>query len=204
MTTLKIGRIAAVLLSLGTFAFLFPTDSWRADNLFLVPDLILCAALLVAAALPGRIAVPALLAADGFSAGVLLTAVASYAVYGRIGIGSLIGSASALIMAVVFLRALPTSRRDPPSAGRRHTHRRPRRPARRHRRRHAPRLLRSLRPGGRLVSYGFLSTDALPGPAPPTPMERPAERPSRRLLPAQHERTPAPGPHPDNPGKASS
>ncbi|WP_192810199.1 hypothetical protein [Actinomadura rudentiformis] len=104
MTTLKIGRGAAVLLSLGTFAFLFPTGSWRADNLFLVPDLILCAALLVAAALPDRMAAPALLAAYCFSAGVLVTAVASYAVDGRLGIGSLIGASGALIMTTLLLR----------------------------------------------------------------------------------------------------
>jgi hypothetical protein len=103
MTMLTIGRIAAVLLSLGTFAFLFLTNSWEADNLFLVPDLILCAALLVAAALPGRIAAPALLAAYCFSAGVLVTATASYAVDGRIGFGSLAGSAIALTMASVLL-----------------------------------------------------------------------------------------------------
>ncbi|MGI5212350.1 hypothetical protein [Plantactinospora sp. CA-290183] len=107
MTSIMLGRVSAVLISLGTFAFLFPTDSWRADNLFLVPDLILCVALLVAAALPDRLAVPALLAAFCFSAGVLVTAVASYAVDGRIGIGSLIGSAGSLIMAVIFLRLRP-------------------------------------------------------------------------------------------------
>ncbi|PZG01639.1 hypothetical protein [Micromonospora deserti] len=107
MTTLMIGRIAAVLLSLGTFGFLFPTNSWRADNPFLVPDLILCAALLVAAALPGRIAAPALLGAYCFAAGVLVTAVASYAVDDRIGIGSLIGATGSLIMAAVYLRARP-------------------------------------------------------------------------------------------------
>lgn len=105
MTTLTIGRIAAVLLSLGTFGFLFPTDSWRADNLFLVPDLILCAALLVAAALPDRVAAPALLAAYCFAGGVLVTAVASYAVDGRIGIGSALGAVGSLVMAAVFLRA---------------------------------------------------------------------------------------------------
>ncbi|MCW2882914.1 MAG: hypothetical protein JWQ95_7014 [Sphaerisporangium sp.] len=64
--------------------------------------------LLVAAALPGRIAAPALLAAYCFSAGVLVTATVSYAVDGRIGIGSLIGSAGSLIMAAVFLRAQPS------------------------------------------------------------------------------------------------
>jgi hypothetical protein len=107
MTTLMIGRIAAVLLSLGTFAFLFLTNSWRTDNLFLVPDLILCAALLVAAALPSRIAARALLAAYCFSGGVLVTAVASYAVDGGIGIGSLIGATGSLIMAALFLRTRP-------------------------------------------------------------------------------------------------
>lgn len=102
MNTLTIGRIAAVALGGGTFVFLFLHDSWRADNLFLVPDLLLCAALLAAAALPARLAPPGLLAAFGFAAGVLATSVASYAVDGRLGLASLIGAVSAAVMAAAL------------------------------------------------------------------------------------------------------
>jgi hypothetical protein len=99
---LRLGRIAAVAIGAGTLAFLVP--NWTADNHFLVPDLLLSAALLTAAALPARHAPTALLAAFCFAAGVLLTAVASYAVQGRIGIGSLIGAVAAVTMGAAFLR----------------------------------------------------------------------------------------------------
>lgn len=104
MTSLKLARITAVLIGTGTFAFLFLTDSWHLGNLFLVPDLLLCAALLIAAALPDRAAGLALPAAFCFSAGVLITAVASYAVDGRIGVAALAGCISSVVMAVVLLR----------------------------------------------------------------------------------------------------
>jgi hypothetical protein len=70
MSLLTAARIVAVGLSLTTFVFLFLHDSFRSDNLFLVPDLVLCTALVVAAALPGRFAVPALIAAFGMTCGV--------------------------------------------------------------------------------------------------------------------------------------
>lgn len=105
MTALKIARIAAVLTSVGTFAFLFPTGSWRLDNIFLIPDLLLCALLLIAAVLPDRVAPLALLASFCFSAGVLVTAVSWYAVDGRIGIGALIGSLTSVVMVCFLLRA---------------------------------------------------------------------------------------------------
>jgi hypothetical protein len=104
MMSLKVIRIAAVLLSVGTFVFLFPAGSWRTDNIFLIPDLALCAALLIAAALPARLAVPGILAAASFAAGVLVTAVVSSTVDGRIGVGSLIGAAGSLVIAVLLLR----------------------------------------------------------------------------------------------------
>jgi hypothetical protein len=99
---LRLGRIAAVAISAGTIAFLLP--NWTTDNLFLVPDLLISMALLAAAALPARHAPTALLAAFCFAASVLITAVASYAVHGRIGIGSLIGAVAAVAMGTAFLR----------------------------------------------------------------------------------------------------
>jgi hypothetical protein len=107
MTSLTTARITAVLVGAGTFGFLFPTGSWRLDNIFLIPDLALCAVLLVAAALPGRVAGPALLAAFCFAAGVLVTAVAWYVVDGRIGVGALAGAVASVVMAAVLLRSRP-------------------------------------------------------------------------------------------------
>jgi hypothetical protein len=103
-TVLTVGRVAAVALSLGTFGFLFVSDAWRADNVFLVPDLVLCALLVVAASLRGRLAVPALILALGLAAGVLMTSVSSYAVDGRVGFASLAGALSALVVAGVLAR----------------------------------------------------------------------------------------------------
>ena len=96
---ITLGRIAAVALSVSTFVFLFLHDSWRSDNLFLVPDLVLCLLLLVAAALPAKLARPALLGAFAFASGVLATSVASYAVDGRLGVASLFGAVAAAMVA---------------------------------------------------------------------------------------------------------
>lgn len=103
-TVLTVGRVAAVALSLGTFGFLFVSDAWHADNLFLVPDLILCVLLVAAAAVRGRMAVPALILALGLASGVLITSVASYAVDGRLGVASLAGAVGALVVAVALAR----------------------------------------------------------------------------------------------------
>jgi uncharacterized membrane protein len=102
MTTIVLGRVAAGALSAGTFLFLFINDSWRAENLFLVPDLLLCAVLAVAALLPDGRAVPALVFAFGMAAGVLAASVASYAVDGRLGAASLFGAVVAVVMAAVL------------------------------------------------------------------------------------------------------
>ncbi|MDG4797416.1 hypothetical protein [Micromonospora sp. WMMD1082] len=99
MTVVTLGRVGAVALSAGTFLFLFLNDSWRRDNLFLVPDLILCVLLVVAASLPARHAVPALLFGFGLTAGVLVTSVSSYAVSGRLGLASLVGAVAAVALA---------------------------------------------------------------------------------------------------------
>jgi hypothetical protein len=96
---ITLGRVAAVALSVSTFVFLFLHDSWRSDNLFLVPDLLLCLLLLVAAALPAKLAGPALLGAFAFASGVLATSVSSYAVDGRLGVASLFGAVAAAVVA---------------------------------------------------------------------------------------------------------
>jgi hypothetical protein len=99
--------VAAVVLSLGTFGFLFVSDAWRADNPFLVPDLVLCAVLLGAASLRGRVAAPALILALGLAAGVLITSVSAYAVDGRLGVASLLGALTAVAVAIALVRGRP-------------------------------------------------------------------------------------------------
>ncbi|GAB4083544.1 hypothetical protein GCM10028784_01740 [Myceligenerans cantabricum] len=115
MRSITAGRVAALTLSGGTFAFLFINDSWHPDNLFLVPDLVLCAVLAAAALLPSRRARPALLFAFGLTAGVLMTSVSSSAVDGRISAASLLGAVGAVTFAALLARARPAA--TAPSVG---------------------------------------------------------------------------------------
>lgn len=101
---LTLSRVVAALVGVGTFVFLFLYDSWHADNLFLVPDLVLCLVLLVGAVLPARLARPGLLFGFGLAAGVLMTSVASYAVRGAFGAVSLLGVLACLGCALALYR----------------------------------------------------------------------------------------------------
>lgn len=112
MRLLQWGRLAAAILSLTTFVFLFLHDSWRADNLFLMPDLILIAALAIAAGLPDRFARVALPVAFAYTGGVLATSVASYAIENKFGLPSMLGAVAALALAVL----LTANRRTPDQA----------------------------------------------------------------------------------------
>lgn len=105
MTLLTLARVIAVVVSTGTLAFLFLNGSWRSDNLFLVPDLILCALLIIAAAIPGPRAEPVLIFAFGVSAGVFATSVSSYAIQGQLGAASLVGAITAGVLAVLLMRS---------------------------------------------------------------------------------------------------
>lgn len=96
---LTYARIVAVALSAGTFAFLFVNDHWRLDNVFLIPDLIVCALLVAAALAPRPQAAPLLLLAFAATAGVLGTAVSSLLVQGIVGIGALFAAVTAAAMA---------------------------------------------------------------------------------------------------------
>jgi hypothetical protein len=104
---LMLARITAILIGVGTFAFLFISNSWSPDNLFLVPDLIITAALVIAALLPARIARPALLFAFGLAAGVLMTATSWYAIRGQLGLASLIGAVASAAAATVVVVGRP-------------------------------------------------------------------------------------------------
>lgn len=108
-------RALAAIVGVGTFLFLFVNESWRADNLFLVPDLVLTAALGVAAIMPDRWAKGALAASHGLAAGVLMTSVSSYAVRGEFGGASFLGAAACLA-AVATLSVSRTRRESEPDA----------------------------------------------------------------------------------------
>lgn len=109
---IALGRFVAVVVGVATFVFLFIRDHWDAGNLFLVPDLILSAGLVMAAVVPRPWARPALLLGHGFATGVLTTSVSSYAVRGELGAASLAGAVACAIVGVLVFRgerAAPSS-----------------------------------------------------------------------------------------------
>jgi hypothetical protein len=104
MSLLSIGRLVAGVLAVVTVVFLFLHDSLRSDNIFLVPDLVVCALLLAAAAWPGRAAATALVVSLAMAAGVFLTSVSSYLVEGEFGLPSLVGAVTAAVTATALGR----------------------------------------------------------------------------------------------------
>jgi hypothetical protein len=106
---LRVLRVTAVFIGAATVVFLFIIDGWRTDNMFLVPDLILAAALIAAALLGRRQAVVALLLGFAFAAGVLSTATMSYLIRGQLLSGAIvafvIASAAALLLLAGMWRA---------------------------------------------------------------------------------------------------
>lgn len=113
MNLITVGRAVAAGIGLSTFAFLFLHDSWRSDNLFLVPDLVVIIALLVSAALPARFAVRAMVISLSLAAGVFATSVASYAVRDEFGGASLAGAVGTLLMAGLLARRTSLVSADP-------------------------------------------------------------------------------------------
>lgn len=109
---LAVARALAFAVSLPTFALLIAADRWRLDHLFFVPDLILCAALVVSAVLPRRIARPALAVSFGFAAGVITTAVFSYVAREAIdeGLLTVLTALACAAAAITLARPGPTER----------------------------------------------------------------------------------------------
>lgn len=99
-------RTAAAGTALGTFGFLFVGDNWRSTNIFLVPDLLVCAALIAAAVLPPARMVAVLLGTFGAGIGVFGTATANYLVQGRFGIGAFIGLVTSAVASAFLVRIL--------------------------------------------------------------------------------------------------
>lgn len=101
-------RAAALGTSVGTFLFLFVGDNWDTENIFLVPDLIVCVVLVTAAMLPSKIASAIMLLGFGIGVGVFSTATADYLVQGRFGIGAALGLTTSAV-ACLYLTFRPKS-----------------------------------------------------------------------------------------------
>lgn len=104
-------RIAAIGTAVGTFAFLIIGSDWRLSNIFLVPDLVVCAILLGGAASSRPVMLPVLLLGFGVGVGVFMTASADYLVQGRFGIGAAIGLLTSALAAGLIVRLQRTDAR---------------------------------------------------------------------------------------------
>lgn len=101
------GRLTAAILSVTTLVFLFVHDSWRSDNLFLVPDLTLIVALAIASVVPDHFARVALPVGFAYAAGVFATSVSSYAIEGEFGLPSALGAVLAPALATLMTAQHP-------------------------------------------------------------------------------------------------
>jgi hypothetical protein len=103
---LRIARVVALAVAVPTFGTLLLGGGFRTSNLFLVPDLLLCALLATGAVLPARSARPVLVLGFGFASGVITTAVFSYAARGALdeGIPTLVAAGGCLVMAAWLAR----------------------------------------------------------------------------------------------------
>ncbi|WP_066906084.1 hypothetical protein [Millisia brevis] len=98
-------RIVAVVLAVGTVAWIPLSGQWRADNAFLVPDLIFAAVLVGGALLPEwRAARAVLLVGYAMAFGVLTTAVATWLIDGRFPVMTVLGALMAAVGTVVLAR----------------------------------------------------------------------------------------------------
>ncbi|PRZ08578.1 hypothetical protein BCE75_101302 [Isoptericola sp. CG 20/1183] len=102
---LPVARGVAVAVSVPTFAYLFLRDNAHLGNPFFVPDVVLCAVLLVGASLPARAARPALTFGFVFAAGVVSTAVFDYVARDSFNGLTLIVAVACLVMGVLLIAA---------------------------------------------------------------------------------------------------
>jgi hypothetical protein len=121
--TTGVARWLAIAIGLLTAVNLPAGGAIRADNMFLVPDLLVAAALLVAALLPRAVRATALLFAFGPAAGVFTVAAFSYVVRGELGLVSVFaatcfGAAGLLARHIVATLRNPSVERAVPAAAR--------------------------------------------------------------------------------------
>ncbi|PWV75811.1 hypothetical protein SAMN05421630_10711 [Prauserella marina] len=113
--TVLAGRIVAIAVAVPTFVTLFLRDNVTIGNLFFVPDVLLCAILVVGAFLPARRAGAVLAFGFTFAAGVITTAVFDYVARDSFGEGlpTLVVALACLVMAVLLIARLTAPRVRP-------------------------------------------------------------------------------------------
>lgn len=108
---LKIVRVVSALMGL-TLAYSVLTGG-MAIRIFIVPDLILSAALVIAAVLPGVAARPALIGANAFAAGVFTVATSRYLIEdGRINPPLIAYLVLAWLFALLLIATWPKARAE--------------------------------------------------------------------------------------------
>ncbi|WP_280396335.1 hypothetical protein [Nocardia brasiliensis] len=108
-------RATALVSSAATFGVLFIAGSWRSDNAFLIPDLLLCGLLVLAAFLPDTRAMPALLFTFGIAAGVFMVATAQRIVDAEPFVPAFVGVVLALFGASLAFSAVSERHATAPS-----------------------------------------------------------------------------------------
>jgi hypothetical protein len=98
-TLLVAARTVALIIATIMTVYFVVTDAVRADNPFLVPDLVLAVALLVSALLPRRLASPALIFSFGWAAGVFTTSMCTHIINGRFPVDH--------VVLLIFCTAVP-------------------------------------------------------------------------------------------------
>ncbi|MGI5290707.1 hypothetical protein ACQEVF_46320 [Nonomuraea polychroma] len=103
MKLVTVARYYAVALGLGTVGYLFLAGMVRADNAFLIPDLIISGLLIMSAFLPPAYEVRGMILAYGMAAGVFTTAAFSALTRGDLGVVTVAAAAGSLVVAALLV-----------------------------------------------------------------------------------------------------
>lgn len=103
-------RISAAITAAGTLIFLFIGGDWRWSNMFLIPDLVVCAILLAGAVLSGPRLRLVLMIGFSCGAGVFSVATASYLAQGRFGVGATIALLTCCAATIYLARRFDRNR----------------------------------------------------------------------------------------------
>lgn len=112
LSTTRVARCVAVVMSLVMTNYLLTDAVHRDDNPFLVPDVLVAVLLGGSASLPRRLAAPAMLFAFAWTAGVITVSLFSYVVRGEFAVGNLALILVSVAMAVPLAYRLAPGRQN--------------------------------------------------------------------------------------------
>ncbi|ROT26790.1 hypothetical protein [Micromonospora sp. HM5-17] len=106
LDTVLVARLVAAAIAVVMVHYFATSNAIRADNPFLVPDAFILLSVLVSPLLPRRAAVPAMIFAFGWSAGVLTVSLFTYVVRDEFPVGHLFLIGPCLILAALLGRVV--------------------------------------------------------------------------------------------------